>query len=81
MPIDNLEDWLYAAHSREHSGKYDDVKLGPIKKIIAAMDTAVPGIMTTVTIASEIANETALSAMIQLLISCNAAFIPHTRNA
>lgn len=35
MAIQNLEDWLYTAVSREHTGVYDDLKLGPVRTVIA----------------------------------------------
>ncbi len=34
MAITDLEDWLYTAPSREHSGVYDDLKLEPVQKVI-----------------------------------------------
>ena len=34
MSITHLEDWLYSAHSREHSNNYDDIKLAAPKAIV-----------------------------------------------
>ena len=35
--MDNVEDWLNQSFSREHTNSYDDVKLGPIQCVLAAL--------------------------------------------
>ena len=41
-----LEAWLQTSCSREHTGSYDDLKLGPVQRALAALPTPPPAPVT-----------------------------------